>query len=757
MSKREADIGWKYGTLVEGTKNSVRCNFCFFISNGGITRHKHHLACDSSEVSKCGKVPTDVKLLFKEGFEKKKVMREAIRKAPHFDDVVELDDDDEMPNIISSSNGNGTQVKGKGPMDMFMKPSGRGGKKNGHLVGTVEHKDVQKRLRLDAVQKICRWLYDVGNSFNAVKYDSLGPALDAVALHGVGMKPPTYHEARGPMLQLEKEHTKGLMIENEMEKKTYGCSLMADGWRDRRGRSLINFLVNTPRGSMFIESVDASAYSHTGDALFKLFDMFIQKTGPQDVVQIVTDSAANNVLAGQLVEKKYPHIYWTPCAAHCIDLMLEDIFKMPKLKKTLERAVAVNNYIYNRTLLLNIMREFTGQRDMVRPAKTRFATAFITLNCFRNHKKGLKKMFTSEAWNKSRFSSEPGGAQAANTILLSSFWNNIDTAVKVGEPLLRVLRLVDGERKPPMGYIYEAMDRAKESIASAFNNNKEAYKQVFKIIDERWTCQLHQDLHAAGHYLNPELYYKNQRGIENDSEVMQGLMACVHKLSLEEEDELQILKELPLYRGAEGIFGFPMAKKMRSMLSPAEWWLQFGATAPTLRGFAVKVLSLTCSSSGCERNWSVFEHLHSKKRNRLEQQKLNDLVYIKYNRALRRRYEMRDTIDPIILDNAHVQDPNEFLEGVLGEEEGDALVFEGEDLTWNVVEKAMGVGEPTYATRRTSGRKEGANTTASTSQSKRRRLIDEDEEEEENDGGAYKEVVENAVQDEPFYEELDGL
>ncbi|KAL4579584.1 hypothetical protein LXL04_015737 [Taraxacum kok-saghyz] len=92
-----------------------------------------------------------------------KVTRDAIRKAPHFDDVVELDeDDDEMPNmnIISSSNGNRKKVKGKGLMDMFMKPCGLGGKKNGHLVGTVEHKDVQKRLRLDAVQKICRWLYD---------------------------------------------------------------------------------------------------------------------------------------------------------------------------------------------------------------------------------------------------------------------------------------------------------------------------------------------------------------------------------------------------------------------------------------------------------------------------------------------------------------------------------------------------------------------------------------------------------------------
>lgn len=52
---------------------------------------------------------------------------------------------------------------------------------------------------------------------------------------------------------------------------------------------------------MFIESVDASSYSHTGDNLFKLFDQFIQKFGSDDVVQIVTDSASNNVLAGKFI------------------------------------------------------------------------------------------------------------------------------------------------------------------------------------------------------------------------------------------------------------------------------------------------------------------------------------------------------------------------------------------------------------------------------------------------------------------------
>jgi len=46
---------------------------------------------------------------------------------------------------------------------------------------------------------------------------------------------------------------------------------------------------------------------------------------------------------------------------------------------------------------------------------------------------------------------------------------------------------------------------------------------------------------------------------------------------------------------------------------------------------AIKVLSQTCSSSGCERNWSVFEKLHTKKCNRLDTPRLNDLGYVYYN------------------------------------------------------------------------------------------------------------------------------
>ncbi|XP_075488891.1 uncharacterized protein LOC142527816 [Primulina tabacum] len=134
----------------------------------------------------------------------------------------------------------------------------------------------------------------------------------------------------------------------------------------------------------------------------------------------------------------------------------------------------------------------------------------------------------------------------------------------------------------------------------------------------------------------------------------------------------------------------------------------------------MKILYLTCSSSGCERNWSVFEHIHSKKRNRLSQQRLNDLVYIKYNRTLRRRYAMRDKIDPISL--SEIDDSNEWLLGKLddsdNENDDNDLVFEDDDLRWSDVAQAVGVGESAYDFRsRNASTSKGASSSTSAKRS----------------------------------------
>lgn len=39
------------------------------------------------------------------------------------------------------------------------------------------------------------------------------------------------------------------------------------------------------------------------------------------------------------------------------------------------------------------------------------------------------------------------------------------------------------------------------------------------------------------------------------------------------------------------------------------WWSIYGVTVPSLETLAMKILSLTSSSSGCQRNWSTFEEV----------------------------------------------------------------------------------------------------------------------------------------------------
>ena len=109
-------------------------------------------------------------------------------------------------------------------------------------------------------------------------------------------------------------------------------------------------------------------------------------------------------------------------------------------------------------------------------------------------------MFTSLDWSNSKWTKEQKGKTIANIVLMPSFWKTIVFCLKVLGPLVCVLHLVDGEKKTPMGYIYEAMTRAKDTIVRSFNGNEDKYKEIFNIIYKRWEIQLHRPLHAAEYF-----------------------------------------------------------------------------------------------------------------------------------------------------------------------------------------------------------------------------------------------------------------
>ncbi len=129
-----------------------------------------------------------------------------------------------------------------------------------------------------------------------------------------------------------------------------------------------------------------------------------------------TDNAANCKNAGALIEEAYPHITWSPCAAHVCDLALEDIFKLDYFQEVHNDTKAFVTFINNHHATLAAWRSLVGPDQaidlsssqapatssnlaLLKPGDTRFASAFLMLERTLMVKAKLQQFVVSDGWN----------------------------------------------------------------------------------------------------------------------------------------------------------------------------------------------------------------------------------------------------------------------------------------------------------------------------------------------------------------------
>ena len=96
---------------------------------------------------------------------------------------------------------------------------------------------------------------------------------------------------------------------------------------------------------------------------------------------------------------------------------MEDLGKIPQIKTTLERAIFLFGFIYNHIGTLNIIRQFTSKKELVRYRVSSFATTFLTLQRVHKQKHNFRNMFTSKHWVKSKWTRDAKGKMAAGIVL----------------------------------------------------------------------------------------------------------------------------------------------------------------------------------------------------------------------------------------------------------------------------------------------------------------------------------------------------
>ncbi|XLU30649.1 hypothetical protein S245_066715, partial [Arachis hypogaea] len=202
-------------------------------------------------------------------------------------------------------------------------------------------------------KRVARWLLDCRIPFNAVMSPFFQDMLDGVAGFGPGYKGPSYDSLRVNLLADLKRECQMVVDSYSSAWKETGCTLMADGWTDQRQRTLINFLVYCSKGLCFVKSVDASSMVKNASSLCNLFSEVIEWIGLDNIVH------------------KFENIHWSPCAAHCLNLILKDISSMPHISSLATRASKITV-------------------EIVRPGVSRFATVFLTLMSIFERKSDLQ-------------------------------------------------------------------------------------------------------------------------------------------------------------------------------------------------------------------------------------------------------------------------------------------------------------------------------------------------------------------------------
>jgi hypothetical protein len=147
---------------------------------------------------------------------------------------------------------------------------------------------------------------------------------------------------------LEKCHKKAEKEIEKMISESESVTIAIDGWENVRNLSVLNIMLRIPE-SIFYKSTEVGGESVDNVVIQREIKKVIEEIGESKVAGILSDNGSPMILAQRELVEKYPNLIAVRCAAHVINLLIEDLCKL--------------NTIY--TLIINaksIVKEITGSK-----------------------------------------------------------------------------------------------------------------------------------------------------------------------------------------------------------------------------------------------------------------------------------------------------------------------------------------------------------------------------------------------------------
>jgi hypothetical protein len=138
--------------------------------------------------------------------------------------------------------------------------------------------------------------------------------------------------------------------------------------------------------------------------------------------------------------------------------------------------------------------------------------------------------------------------------------------------------------------------------------------------------------HSRKHYddLFAEVYANNNIDVQEDSEI------TLNNLEVTVDTEIQYYKTLPAPNG--------------NRINPLTWWKEKSHRLPLLKSLALKLLTIPATSAASERCFSIAARILVKSRNRLSPELVCDLMFLKENGCITKKY-VKDRILPTVYED----------------------------------------------------------------------------------------------------------
>ncbi|XP_057544010.1 uncharacterized protein LOC130823407 [Amaranthus tricolor] len=474
--------------------------------------------------------------------------------------------------------------------------------------------DIQARNNLDA--EIARMFFTGGFLFNLCRNSYYVSSYNYAATNNIpGYKPPSYNKMRTTLLDREKENVEKLLEPTKATWREKGVSIVSDGWSDPQRRPLINLMVACEVGPLFLKAIDCSGEVKDKDFIASLLNDAIEEVGDDKfVVQILTDNASNCKAAGELIEGRYLHIFWTPCIVHTLNLALKNFCNAKNVSNNEEvydechwitevhgDALLVKNYIMNHSMRLAIFNKFSPLK-LLSVGDTRFASVVVMLKRMKLLKTTLQSMVVSEAWSTYRDDHRGQATLVREKILNDDWWDNVDYILDFTRPIYDMIKACDTD-KASLHLVYEKWDsmisKVKEIIYNHEPKQRHEYSSFFSVVEtirlSRWK-KSNTPLHCLAHSLNPRYYsdtwlkeFPGRVAPHVDNEISTQRFNCFRRLFQDLEDRRKVNMEYAIFSARDGgVFTEPEFLNDMYLMAPKHWWATYGSQVPMLQALAFK-------------------------------------------------------------------------------------------------------------------------------------------------------------------------